>query len=179
MRLLLCLLMACAAEPAVVPEGFVERHASVFEVFDIGHAPDALHAHLSTLYAGEALTEAYLGHVRTLAAMEAGDIGVEILAVDHGKVAAERRADGLVVTASWTVRSAVRHQAHTHVRIGRYRASFQTDEGGRITAEWPADMERVRSGLKPGDLFGDGGDATDRGFVDPLELLEAGALEAE
>ncbi len=171
-------LAGCAEEvQALSPDELTElasRHEAVFEAFEIGPHPDPLHDLLASAFMGQALTEAYVEHYRTLVTLADQDIGVDVLGVQH-EVWEGR---GMTVAASWRVRSRIRHQSHTHLRLARYRGELhvvRTAEGPRIHELLVHNLERVRAGLSTEALF-EGGDPEAEGFVDPLELLELEAL---
>ena len=93
----------------------------------------------------------------------------------------DRGPDGARVDADWSVGGVVTHQGHKHPRVNRYRAVYTlspTADGLRITDTHMRNLERVRSLLSAGDAWTiDDLPKSGAGFMDPLDLLEAGVLE--
>lgn len=190
----LVVLLSCgpdeAARPevdeAVLVEAFQALHEGVYGVYDQGLDRDAVHDRLAASFVGEQLTEQYVEHWRTLHAMAEEGTSIEVLGVEYDRVeVVESTTDGLPrIDAAWLVRGIVTHQRHQHPRINRYAAVYTlrpTDDGWRIVATRMRNLERVGSEVQEDDLFGDGagGSATEAGFMDPLELFEAGLLGTE
>ncbi len=184
-------LLACAAcavapdlvepEAAQAQQAFVDLHARAYDVWEAPLDRDAIYDVLAEVFVGEALTDQYVETWATRAQMEVDEVSVRVLAVHHHTLTLLPPSDeGRVrVDVSWTARGIVTHQGHSHARIHRYRGLFvlaETGAGWRVEAVRPKELARVASAID--DLFGDGGDPVDQGFMDPLELFEAGVLDA-
>ncbi len=186
-RAALALCVACAAPtpdaPAIVAD-FEALHAPVYHVFDLGPDRDAVHAQLARIFADDALTDAYVEHWRALVRMRDESTAVHISGVEYEDVTVLDMDDAgrVRVDASWLVRGVVTHQRHMHPRINRYRAVYTltpTDEGWRITDTHMRDLARVSSVLTANDVLGSGaGTGADAGFMDPLEMFNAGLFDA-
>lgn len=176
--------VGCAAEPASdeLVSTFRALHTPVYDVFDLGPDRDAVHVALSRAFTGDALTAAYVEHWRALVRMQAESTAVTVTGVEYtSTVGVAPDADGNPrVDASWLVRGVVSHQSHKHARINRYAARYtlvETPDGWRIADTHLRDLARVASRVAVDDLFDDGpGSGAEAGFIDPLELFEAGLL---
>lgn len=179
------LLAGCAAEPPAPPDDVAARFAPVHAgIYDVWAAPDdrdAIHAVLARAFVGEALTDAYVDTWTARARMAEEGTAVEVLGVEHEAIEPFLVPDtgAVAVDVSWRVRGVVHHQQHRHARIHRYRAVYtviDTPDGLRVVDTQVLDLARVASRID--DVFGTGGDATEQGFMDPLELFDAGVLDA-
>ncbi len=183
-------LLACAA-CGVAPEvlkpdlveaqrDFVDRHAQAYDVWETPLDRDAIYDVLAEVFVGEALTDQYVETWATRTQMEVDDVDVRILAVTHDdlKMLPPSEEGRVRLDASWTARGVVTHQGHRHARIHRYRGLFEltdTATGWRVEEVRPKELARVPSAID--DLFGDGGDPVEQGFMDPLELFDGGVLD--
>ena len=186
-RAALALSVACAAptpDASAIIADFEALHAPVYHVFDLGSDRDAVHAQLAQSFAGDALTDAYVEHWRALVRMRDESTAVHISGVEYDDVSVLDMDDAgrVRVDASWLVRGVVTHQRHMHPRINRYRAVYTltpTDDGWRITDTHMRDLARVSSVLTANDVLGSGaGTGADAGFMDPLEMFNAGLFDA-
>lgn len=187
MRLpVLVLLGACAPQApdeAAITADFEALHASVYRVFDLGPDRDAVHAQLARSFSGDALTAAYVEHWRALVRLRDESTAVRVIGVEYEAVDVLDMDDAgrVRVDASWLVRGVVQHQSHKHPRINRYRAVYTlspADDGWRITSTHMRDLARVSSVLTAQDVLGAGqGSGADAGFMDPLEMFEAGLFD--
>ncbi|MCA9572015.1 MAG: hypothetical protein KC656_29455, partial [Myxococcales bacterium] len=156
-------LAGCGPEPVVwdheaLVEAFEALHTPIYDVYAVGTARDALHDHLAARFTGEALTDQYVEHWRTLVAMEQDQTGITVTGVEYEDVVVvdDGRDGRLRVDASWLVRGIVRHQQHRHPRINRYRAIYTlapTPDGLRIVATRMKDLERVATQVASDALF--------------------------
>ena len=184
---MLCL--AACAQPPEMPEDveatFRELHAPVYEVFALGLDRDAVHELLAASFAGEALTDRYIDHWTTLVRMHEDDTAITISGVEHDRVESLGidETGALRLDVAWTVRGVVRHQDHRHAKIHAYRAVYElreTTEGWRITGERQADVRRVEPSVDADALFSEEeGSGAAEGFIDPLEMFEAGLFDEE
>lgn len=183
---LACLVLACDGAPAEGPDdaeviaAFEALHPGIYDVWALPLERDLLHDALARSLVGEALTRQYVETWATRVRMAADDVAIRVLAVEHDEVELLERdeAGGVRLDASWLARGVVSHQGHKHPRIHRYRAVFHlvpTADGWRIDELRAKELARVASRVD--DLFGEGGDPSEQGFMDPLELLEAGLLD--
>ena len=188
---LLLLLTSCdlSAPPTVDIEAlrdiFPELHRTVYELFNTPVDPDQIHAQLSQVFTGEALTQAYVRHWTTRQRMVEEGTSIDIRKVDYASVLAlEPTEEGSRVDVEWSIGGVVTHRQHAHPRVNRYRAIFtleDTDEGPRITSTRMRHAERIRDLLasSPDGWILDTLPQGEGGFLDPLDLLEAGVLDEE
>ena len=160
---------------------FAPLHAGIYDVWAAPHDRDAIHGVLARAFVGEALTDAYVDAWTARARMAEEGTAVEVLGVEHEALEPflVPGDDAVAVDASWRVRGVVHHQRHRHARIHRYRAVYtlaETPDGLRVADTRVLDLARVASRID--DVFGEGGDPTGQGFMDPLELFDAGVLDA-
>jgi hypothetical protein len=191
----LCLAALCttatACAPKIIPialddtavvETFRALHKPLYGVYDFGPDRDAIHGLLEASFVGEALTTEYVEHYTTLFRMVEDETSIRIQRVDYESVRVlDRTPRGIRVDADWSVGGVVTHQGHKHPRVNRYRAVYTlspTPDGLRITATRMRNLERVRSLLSAGDAWTiDDLPKSGAGFMDPLDLLEAGVLD--
>lgn len=182
---LLCL-GACDPPPAVPPEGlaavFEDLHAPVYRVYGLGPDRDAVHGALAESFTGEALTDEYVEHWRTLVRMAEEHTAITVSAVEYDAVEVLDGEEGRWrVDATWLVRGVVQHQAHRHPRINRYRAIYtliHTPDGWRIADTHMRDLARIATQVSGDDIFDDeAGSGAEDGFMDPLEMFEGGLFD--
>lgn len=162
---------------------FEPLHRRIHEVYKIGPEPETLHNHLSDSFTGEALTQEYVEHFTTLHRMSEDSMKLDILGVEYLTLE-EVETEPWTVQVEWLVRGVVHHANHRHPRINRYRAKYLTEmsaEGLRIVDTEIQNVVRVAGQLPSSDPFGldTTGSLTERGFIDPLEMLEGGLLDGE
>ena len=167
---------------ADVVEQFKTLHKPLYGVYDLGPDRDGIHGLLAESFTGEALTQEYVEHYTTLFRMVDDETSIRIQRVDYESVDILDRSPGKVrVDADWSVGGVVTHQGHKHPRVNRYRAVYTlslTRSGLRITDTRMRNLERVRSLLSAGDAWTiDDLPKSGAGFMDPLDLLEAGVLD--
>jgi hypothetical protein len=165
-----------------IVDTFKQLHQPLYGVYDLGPDRDGIHDLLSSSFIGEALTTEYVEHYTTLFRMVEDETSIHIQRVDYESVEVlDRSPNGVRVDADWSVGGVVTHQGHKHPRVNRYRAVYTlspTDDGLRITDTRMRNLERVRSLLAAGDAWTiDDLPKSGGGFMDPLDLLEAGVLE--
>jgi hypothetical protein len=179
------LLFSCVQGPRGLPIGlieqFKERHAEVYEVYHLGDDRELLHNHLSNIYLGEALTEAYILHFQTIQQMQRDETAIDVRQVDYSAVEFQSHtSEGVFFDVDWSVGGIVTHQKHKHTRVNRYQAGYtlQQDENGlwKIAHTRVRNAERVQRAFLSDDAFFNGDDAGG-GYLDPLDLLEGGLLE--
>lgn len=185
----LCLGTSCVVQtPTIgisdteVVDTFKRLHQPVYGVYALGPARDEIHALLSHSFVGEALTAEYIEHYTTLFRMVEDQTSIQVQRVDYESVTVlDRNADAIRVDADWSVGGVVTHQGHKHPRVNRYRAVYtlaETPDGMRIVNTRMRNLERVRSLLSSGDAWTvDDLPASGGGFMDPLDLLDAGVLD--
>ena len=170
-------------DDSALEETFRTLHKPLYGVYDLGPDRDGIHDLLSASFHGEALTTEYVEHYTTLFRMVDDETSIRIQRVDYETVAVlDRDPSGDVrIDADWSVGGVVTHQGHKHPRVNRYRAVYTlspTSEGLRITRTRMRNLERVRSLLSAGDAWTvDDLPKSGGGFMDPLDLLEAGVLD--
>ena len=169
-------------DDTAITDTFRSLHKPLYGVYDLGPSRDGIHDLLSASFVGEALTDEYIEHYTTLFRMVEDETSIRIQRVDYESVTVlDRGPEGVRVDADWSVGGVVTHQGHKHPRVNRYRAVYTlspTADGLRITATRMRNLERVRSLLAAGDAWTiDDLPKSGGGFMDPLDLLEAGVLE--
>jgi len=170
---------------AALQQAFPDLHRQVYALYEAPLARHGLHDDLSMVYAGEALTQAYIEHWTTRTRMADEETSVKILEVTYAEVAPRPGADETIdVNVDWSVGGIVTHRAHSHPRVNRYQAIFtlaQTPNGPRIVDTRLQSAERVRDLLSrstKGWIL-DQLPENAAGFLSPLDLLEAGMLQEE
>ena len=158
---------------------FRELHAPIYRVYSLGPDRDAIHDLLAASFAGRALTREYVEHYSTLVWMQREQTAIDVLPVNYEQVEVLRRGRGNVeIDADWSVGGVVTHRNHQHARVNRYRAVYTLAavEGGlRIVETRVRHSERVGSLLSAdGSWAFDSLPSSGSGFMDPLELLQAG-----
>lgn len=175
-----CVVLSACGEKAPRLEGdealdaiFRALHEPVYQVYEIGVDRDAIHEHLASSFAGEALTEQYIEHFTTLVRMGREKTSIRVVRVDYEGLSVESGGGTVLVDADWSVGGIVTHQEHKHLRTNRYRALYELEEtadGWRIVGARLRDLRRVDTGLGlSNDLPTSAG-----GLMSPLELLRAG-----
>ena len=179
------LFFSCVQGPRGLPAGLIEQfketHAEVYEVYHLGEDRDRLHNHLSKIYLGEALTEAYVLHFQTIQQMQRDETAIDVRQIDYSVVEFQAHtSEGVFLDVDWSVGGIVTHQKHKHTRVNRYQAGYklQQDDNGlwKIAHTRVRNAERVQRAFLSDDAFFNGDDGGG-GYLDPLDLLEGGLLE--
>ena len=186
---LLLLLASCglSTPPDVELDGWVDAfpalHREVYELFNEPASQDVIHEALSRIFTGDALTQAYVRHWTTRQRMVEEGTAINIRKVDYASVQAlQPTPEGRRIDVDWSIGGIVTHRQHAHPRVNRYRAIFtltDTQDGPRITSTRMRHAERVRDLLasSPDGWILDTLPKGEGGFLDPLDLLEAGVLD--
>ena len=117
------------------------RVASVDELRD---GDDALHALLSEVYTGEALTRAYVDHHHARARFVEEEVQLTVREVSLEEQVLEGPDSGRL---RWTVLAEVQHASHSHLRRNRYETRVhwvQTPAGPRVDEEQLLRAARVQ-----------------------------------
>jgi len=180
---MLFLIFACKPAPLmpleIITQHFQEIHRSVYDVYSLQGQPKEIHQLLSNSFSGEALTGEYIEHFTTLFHMEEEETAIDIKQVDYNHIEPLEYGEGRVVLdVDWSVGGVVTHQKHKHTRVNRYRAVYtleeMDDQSWKITDTKMRNMERIRRATDEELLNGDNAGG---GYLDPLDLLDAGILE--
>ena len=152
-------------DDSALSSAFVDLHAPIYGVYEIGDDEDALHALLAGRFAGEELTRAYVEHFLALTRLAEQQTTIAITDVSYDEIAIlSRGGEGIRLSADWTVTGTITHRGHSHDRTNRYAAIYtlaQTDAGLRIVDTRLKNLERLSGRLSTGA----------RGGMTPLELL--------
>ena len=174
---------ASTAEPEAVEASFRELHARVYEVYALPADRDQVWDLLDACFAGEALTTEYVEHWTTKARMRDEETAIDIRRVEHSRVEVLDVGDGwATVDAAWSVGGVVTHRRHKHPRVNRYQAVYSLEDGPagwRIVATRVRNVQRVESPSRTGGVFDLLEDTDDAGYLDPLDLLDAGIGRGE
>ena len=121
---LLLLLASCdISTPKVVDMdaflyAFPDLHRTVYELFNAPADPDRIHAQLSEVFTGEALTQAYVRHWTTRQRMVEEGTSIDIRKVDYASVLAlEPSEEGARVDVEWSIGGVVTHRKHAHLSL--------------------------------------------------------------
>ena len=172
-----------ALDDASLIASFLRLHSQVYDLYALALEPDAVHDHLAASFDGEALTAQYIEHWGTRVHMDRDGTRVDVRRVSHEPPSVIARGPAVAeLDASWSVGGVVHHKSHSHPRVNRYEAVYtlaMTDAGLRIVETHLRQAVRVRDLLSPADggWILDDLPTTDGGFLDALDLLEAGVLE--
>jgi hypothetical protein len=181
--MLVLVFLSCQTKPRGLPEGVVEAfkkiHSKVYDVYGLS-GKDDIHSHLSEIYTGEALTEAYVLHFQTLSRMTEEETEIDVKNVDYSNVSfVEHLWEGIRLDVDWSVGGIVTHQKHKHTRVNRYQAMYtlsETDGEWRILHTRVRNAERVQRAFLSDESFFNGEDAGG-GYLDPMDLIDGGLLE--
>ena len=177
------LILACQPRSVIPLEDVVVHfqaiHRSVYDVYSLQGEPQAIHQLLAKSFSGEALTNEYIEHFTTLFYMEEEETAIVIKKVDYNDIEPlEYEQRKVVLDVDWSVGGVVTHQKHKHTRVNRYRAVYtlelEPDQTWRITDTKMRNMERIRRATDE-ELFN--GENAGGGYLDPLDLLDAGLME--
>ena len=163
----------------VVHTKFIELHPTVYQIYKEGMEERKLHQLLSTVFVGDKLTHEYIEHFSTLHHMEIEETSIDVRQVDYNHIDVLDFDFGQVkLDVDWSVGGVVTHQGHKHTRVNRYHAVYTLiDVGGdewRISEVKMRNAERIRRATDEDIL--NGSDAGG-GYLDPMDLLEAGMFE--
>lgn len=166
---------------------FPTIHRAVYDVYSVPLDRDAVWDQLAGSFEGPQLTREYIEHWTTRVAMRQEQTAIDVRQVDHEALSIVRvggpgEPDLVTLDVDWSVGGIVTHQGHKHPRVNRYRARYDlcpTPEGWRIVATRMRDLSRVRSLLATtgGWPLGDDAPTSGGGFLDPLDLIQAGVLD--
>lgn len=178
----LAVLGACTgapeAGPAEVDVAFRGLHTRVYDVYGLPADRDQVWDLLASCFAGEALTQEYVEHWTTKARMHDEETAIDIARVDYDDVVVLDVGEGWArVDAAWSVGGVVTHRRHKHPRVNRYQAVYTLSdgvEGWRIVATRVRNVVRVKSPSRTNGVFDVLGDTDRGGYLDPLDLLDAG-----
>ena len=157
---------------------FRELHPTVYELYAASLPESALHQKLSNVFTGRRLTREYIEHFTTLYQMELEETAIDVRQVDYNQIEVlDFDVDWVRLDVDWSVGGVVTHQGHKHTRVNRYHAVYlmtNTDRGWRISDVKMRNAERIRRATDEDILNGVniGG-----GYLDPLDLLNAGMLD--
>jgi hypothetical protein len=176
------LLLGCQTNPQIsegqVVEQFKNIHQAVYDVYRTHLTPEDLHKQLTKAFAGDLLTLEYIEHFTTQHHMLLEETAIDIRQIDYNDVVLLDQDYGWVLLdVDWSVGGVVTHQGHKHTRINRYHAVYTlesvNDVGWRITDVKMRNAERIRR-ASDADLLS--GDDAGGGYLDALDLLDAGML---
>ena len=162
---------------------FTQLHKKVYSVYQIPLAPDPIHTLLSEVFVGEALTKEYVEHYTARTYMVRDNTDIEIRQIDYNEVLVlSQHHSALEIDVDWSVGGIVTHKKHKHPRVNRYRALFRLeknqDKEWRIIDTKMKNAQRIqRAGIQDIDFFE--GKKTTGGYLDPLDLIDAGVLDEE
>lgn len=177
------LILACQSSSVLpiddIVVDFQAMHRSVYDVYSLQGEPQAIHQLLAKSFSGEALTNEYIEHFTTLFHMEEEETDIVIKQVDYNDIEPlEYETGRVVLDVDWSVGGIVTHQKHKHTRVNRYRAVYtldlKPDQAWRIIDTKMRNMERIRRATDE-DLLN--GENAGGGYLDPLDLLDAGLME--
>ena len=176
------LILSCASGPipqlSDVVSQFKNLHARVYDVYDLGAEPEKIHNLLALSFVGEALTTEYIEHFTTIHHMGNEDTSIDIRTVDYNSIVPiQFTARQAQLDVDWSVGGVVTHRSHKHTRVNRYRALYTisaTNREWRITDTKMRNMERIRRATDEDILSGENASG---GYLDPLDLLDAGMME--
>lgn len=162
---------------------FENLHKKVYSVYEVPLSPDSIHDLLSEVFVGEELTKEYVEHYSSRVHMKEDSTAIEIRQVDYNEVLfLSRYQKSIELDVDWSVGGIVTHQKHKHPRVNRYRAVFllerMQDDQWRITDTKMKSAQRIqRAGIQDTDFFE--GKKTTGGYLDPLDLIDAGVFDEE
>jgi len=180
--LLFFLFLACdqsLPDVSVIEQQFQDVHPLVYQIYQGNLGEVELHQLLSSVFVGGKLTGEYVEHYSTLHHMRLEETYIDVKQVDYNSIdVLDFDVGSVTFDVDWSVGGVVTHQGHKHTRVNRYQAVYtmiENDEGEwRISDVKMRNAERVRRATDEDILNG-----TDAGggYLDPMDLLEAGMFE--
>ncbi len=176
-------LMGCqtSAPPDLdtILQHFKSVHPTVYSIYGNSPSEVALHDLLANVFVGAKLTQEYVEHFTTLHHMKKEETSIDVKQVDYNDIKVLDFDFGWVkLDVDWSVGGVVTHQGHKHTRVNRYHAVYTLQEvsevGWRVSAVKMRNAERIRRATDEDIL--NGADAGG-GYLDPMDLLEAGMFE--
>jgi len=157
---------------------FQRSHTRIYDVYNLGVDPEKIHNLLARSFVGEALTAEYIEHFTTIHHMGTEDTSIDIRTVDYNSISAVHfTSDEVRLDVDWSVGGVVTHRSHKHTRVNRYRALYTlnaTEQSWRIADTKMRSVERIRRASDEDIL---NGQEASGGYLDPLDLLDAGMME--
>ena len=167
--------------PILALEDFKIMHPKVYEVYREDLHPEELHDALSEVFIGDRLTKEYIEHFTTQHHMLVEETEIDIKQIDYNSLdIVDYDLEWIKIDADWSVGGIVSHQKHKHTRINRYRAVYtlvlNPQDQWRVNDVKMRNAERIRRASDEEILEG-----TDQGggYLDPLDLLEAGMMNPD
>lgn len=163
-------------------EQFGQLHKKVYEVYQIPLEQELIHDLLSEVFVGEALTKEYVEHFTSRVHMQNDDTSIDIRQINYNSITViAQYPQSIVYDVDWSVGGVVTHQKHKHPRVNRYRAIFTLQPHHtewRIGDTKMRNAERIqRAGVSDADFFD--GKSSAGGYLDPLDLIDAGVIDEE
>ena len=158
---------------------FTEMHPSMYQIYKQGMEERALHHLLSSIFVGDKLTYEYIEHFSTLHHMAVEETSIDVRQVDYNSIDVIAFDFGEVkLDVDWSVGGVVTHQGHKHTRVNRYHAVYTLVDVGnetwRISGVKMRNAERIQRATDEDILNGSNAGG---GYLDPMDLLEAGMVE--
>ena len=163
----------------LVQTQFTEMHPVVYQIYQGDMEERKLHRLLSSVFTGNKLTSEYIEHFSTLHHMGLEETSIAVKQVDYNSIEVLAFDFGQVkLDVDWSVGGVVTHQGHKHTRVNRYHAVYTLTEleGGewRISDVKMRNAERIRRATDEEILNGTNAGG---GYLDPMDLLDAGMFE--
>jgi len=183
MIVLQMILLGCGSshppELQSVVQQFETIHPTVYSIYASQPLEDDLHAILEGVFVGQKLTQEYVEHFTTLHHMAIEETSIDVKQVDYNTIEVLDFDFGWVkLDVDWSVGGVVTHQGHKHTRVNRYHAVYSLIEvesdTWRIANVKMRNAERIRRATDEEILNGEDAGG---GYLDPMDLLEAGMFE--
>ena len=163
----------------LVQHQFTEMHPRVYQIYKTKLEEPQLHQLLSTVFVGNTLTTEYIEHFSTLHHMTVESTSIAVQKVDYNSIDILEFDFGEVkLDVDWSVGGVVTHQCHKHTRVNRYHAVYTLVDIGvgewRISDVKMRNAERIRRATDEDILNGTNAGG---GYLDPMDLLEAGMFD--
>lgn len=176
------LILACdqsLPDVPVIKQQFQALHPLVYQIYQGNMAEVELHQLLSSVFVGRKLTGEYVEHYSTLHHMRLEETYIDVKQVDYNSIEVlDFDVGSVTFDVDWSVGGVVTHQGHKHTRVNRYQAVYtmiENDEGEwRISDVKMRNAERIRRATDEDILNGTNAGG---GYLDPMDLLEAGMFE--
>lgn len=163
----------------VVERTFRDIHPMVYQIYASPLPENALHRLLAGVFTGDKLTHEYIEHFSTMHHMAVEETSIDVKQVDYNSIEVlDFDLDKVKLDVDWSVGGVVTHQGHKHTRVNRYRAVYTLINTGsgdwRISDVKMRNAERIRRATDEDILNGTNAGG---GYLDPMDLLEAGMFD--